>query len=71
MAKPQTTQVIEPKKTAPEKMLTVPELAVILRQRNHWVYSQLRKKGAAQIPHYKAGKYRLFRLSEVLDWMRA
>ena len=53
-----------------EKLLTVSELAKVLRVPKSWVYLQTRKKGPEAIPRIRAGKYIRFHEDEVLLWLR-
>lgn len=50
-------------------LLTVTELAEILRTPVSWVYSRTREKGPRAIPRVRVGKYIRFRLDDVLDWL--
>jgi len=52
--------------TDEEALLTVPELAQALRVPPSWVYDKTRKN---TIPHLKVGKYRRFKISEVLAYL--
>ena len=52
-----------------QELLTVVELAEILRVKLSWVYSKSREKGPNAIPRVKVGKYIRFRLPDVLDWL--
>jgi len=46
-------------------LLTVHEVAEILRVPASWVYERTRKRGLEQLPHLKIGKYVRFRLADV------
>ena len=50
-------------------LLTVAELAEVLRTPVSWVYSRTREKGPRAIPRVRVGKYIRFRLDDVLDWL--
>ncbi|SHI01894.1 helix-turn-helix domain-containing protein [Desulfofustis glycolicus] len=52
-----------------DELLTVPELASKLRVPESWVYAQTRRQDVNRIPHLRIGKYRRFRLDEVLAWL--
>ena len=54
---------------ADEKLLTVEELAEILRVPKSWVYAQTRETGPGSIPRVRVGKYRRFELSKVREWL--
>ena len=52
-----------------KELLTVSELAEVLRTPVSWVYSRTREKGPRAIPRVRVGKYIRFRLDDVLDWL--
>ena len=49
----------------PERLLTVHEVAELLRVPASWVYERTRRRGNERIPHVKMGKYVRFRPAEV------
>jgi excisionase family DNA binding protein len=51
------------------ELLTVSELAQLLKVPVSWVYKHSRARGAERIPHVKLGKYLRFRESEVRVWI--
>ena len=51
------------------ELLTVQELAEKLKVKKSWVYSRTRKKGPGCMPTVPVGKYRRFRLADVLAWL--
>jgi predicted DNA-binding transcriptional regulator AlpA len=51
-------------------LLTVFELAEILKVKASWLYGQTRQTGPASIPRLRVGKYIRFRLEEVLRWLK-
>jgi len=53
----------------PESLLTVHEVAAILRVPVSWVYANLERKRGNRLPGYKIGKYWRFRCEEVFAWM--
>jgi excisionase family DNA binding protein len=54
------------RKTAPiEPWIGVDDLAIVLGVSTDWVYE---KAAAGQLPSYKFGGHRRFRVSEVEDW---
>jgi len=53
-----------------EQLLTVDELAAYLKVPKSWVYSRTRARGPDTIPLMVCGKYRRFKLSEVMDWLK-
>jgi predicted DNA-binding transcriptional regulator AlpA len=52
-----------------EQLIDVRELAEALSVPVSWVYSRTRQKGTDTIPHLKLGKYRRFRLCEVIAYL--
>ena len=48
-----------------EALLTVHEVAELLRVPISWVYERTRRRGIERLPHMKIGKYLRFRLREV------
>lgn len=52
-----------------QELLTVVELAEILKVKLSWIYSKTREKGPNAIPRVSVGKYIRFRLPDVLDWL--
>jgi excisionase family DNA binding protein len=54
-----------------DQFIDVKELAKELSVPVSWVYSRTRQKGSDTIPHLRVGKYRRFKLSEVLDWLKS
>ena len=57
--------------TEAERLLTVQEVADLLRVPVSWVYERTRRRGEQQLPHIKMGKYLRFRRVEVLGWLDA
>ena len=49
----------------PEALLTVHEVAELLRVPVSWVYEHTRRRGIERLPHLKIGKYLRFRVREV------
>ena len=54
-----------------QDLLTVSELAEVLRTPVSWVYSRTREKGPRAIPIVRVGKYIRFRLDDVMDWLKS
>ena len=52
-----------------EELLTVKELAEVLKVKKSWVYGKSRQRGSNAIPMIRAGKYCRFRLEKVLEWL--
>lgn len=52
-------------------LLTVQEVAALLRVPVSWVYGRTRRRSLERIPAYRIGKYWRFRRDEVLAWIDA
>jgi len=52
-----------------DDLLTTDELAEVLKVPKSWVYSRTRETGPDSMPRVNVGKYRRFRLSDVMDWL--
>ena len=50
-------------------LLTVHEVAELLRVPVSWVYERTRQRGMNRLPHLKVGKYVRFRLAEVEEYL--
>jgi excisionase family DNA binding protein len=50
-------------------LLTVGEVAALLKLPVSWVYERTRRRGLERIPHFKLGKYLRFSEREILDWL--
>jgi excisionase family DNA binding protein len=50
-------------------LLTVKEVAAILKVPVSWVYEHTRKEGAARLPHIKIGKYLRFEEQTVRQFL--
>lgn len=50
-------------------LLTVEEVADLLRVPLSWVYERTRKHGVDRIPGFRLGKYWRFREADVLAWL--
>ena len=51
-------------------LLTVDELAAVLKTPKSWVYGKSRETGPGALPRIKVGKYLRFELSKVMDWLK-
>src|SRR5260370_28182085 len=51
------------------QLLTVQEVAELLRVPASWVYGRTRTRSSERLPGYKLGKYWRFRANEVLAWV--
>jgi excisionase family DNA binding protein len=50
-------------------LLTVEDVAELLRVPLSWVYERTRKRGMDRIPGFRLGKYWRFRESDVIAWL--
>jgi len=55
----------------PGTLLTVHEVAELLKVPVSWVYERTRRRGTERLPHLKVGKYLRFRLSEIEEYLEA
>ena len=53
----------------PGAILTVQEVAEILKVPVSWVYERTRERSAERIPGFRLGKYWRFREADVLAWL--
>jgi excisionase family DNA binding protein len=53
-----------------EELLTIDELAKLLKVQKGWIYGRTRDRSAKTIPHFKVGKYLRFSLPEVKAWLQ-
>ena len=53
----------------PGTLLTVQEVAEILKVPVSWVYERTRRRGAAKLPHLKLGKYLRFEEQAVREFL--
>jgi len=51
------------------RLLTVPEVAELLRVPVSWVYGRTRKRSLERLPGYRLGKYWRFNQADVLAWI--
>ena len=54
-----------------ETLLTVNEVAVILKVPPSWVYEHTRERSRDRIPGFRIGKYWRFTEADVLAWLEA
>ena len=50
-------------------LLTVEDVAKLLRVPESWIYERTRMRSAARIPGFRLGKYWRFREADVLAWI--
>ena len=53
-----------------DELMTVSEIAALLKVPVSWVYERTRRPGIEKIPHVKLGKYLRFSVSEVRNWLQ-
>ena len=53
-----------------DELLTVAEVAKLLKVPVSWVYERTRRRGVERIPHLKLGKYLRFHACEVREWLQ-
>jgi len=53
-----------------ETLLTVAEVAELLRVPVSWVYVRTRRRGIDRLPHLKLGKYLRFSEPEIANWLQ-
>jgi excisionase family DNA binding protein len=51
-------------------LLTVHDVAELLRVPASWVYGRMRKRSTQRLPAYRLGKYWRFSESEILAWVK-
>lgn len=54
-----------------ERLLTVEEVAEMLRVPVSWVYSRTRRRTACGLPGFRLGKYWRFRHEDVMEWLES
>jgi excisionase family DNA binding protein len=54
-----------------EAILTIQDVAGLLKVPVSWVYDRLRGNARDRLPGYKLGKYWRFRRAEILAWFQA
>jgi excisionase family DNA binding protein len=52
------------------RLMTVREVAELLRVPSSWVYERTRRRGMEQLPHFKIGKYLRFEESALAEFIR-
>jgi excisionase family DNA binding protein len=58
-----------PERVSHDELLTVAEIARLLKVPDSWVYERTRRRGIARMPHFKLGKYLRFSEQEVWAWL--
>ena len=57
--------------TVRESILTIQDVAALLKVPVSWIYDRLRESARDRLPGYKLGKYWRFRRLEILAWLDA
>ena len=52
-----------------DDLLTVGEVARLLKVPPSWVYERTRRRGIDRLPHFKIGKYLRFSEGEIVAWL--
>lgn len=52
------------------ELLTIEEMAEILKVKRSWLYSKCRETGPGSIPRIKIGKYLRFVPKDVMQWIK-
>ena len=52
-----------------DELMTVSEIAALLKVPVSWVYERTRRPGIEKIPHVKLGKYLRFSVREIKTWL--
>ncbi len=63
------TTLAAPVAAPADALLTVEEVAELLRVPPSWVYERTRRRGVDRIPGFRLGKYWRFRQADVLAWL--
>lgn len=53
----------------PDSLLTVEDVADMLKLPVTWVYERTRRRGIGRLPGFRLGKYWRFRRDEILAWL--
>jgi excisionase family DNA binding protein len=53
-----------------DDLLTVAEVARLLKVPSSWVYERTRRRGNDRLPHFKLGKYLRFSEREIVAWLQ-
>jgi excisionase family DNA binding protein len=61
--------MVSPVLAGRSSLLTVEEVAELLKVPVSWVYDRTRSRGLNRIPGFRLGKYWRFQESEVLAWL--
>jgi excisionase family DNA binding protein len=56
--------------TQQDELMTVSEIAALLKVPVSWVYERTRRRGIERLPHVKLGKYLRFSMPEIKEWLQ-
>ena len=65
----ETKQTAQLNSNGSDRLLTVEEVAEMLRTPKSWVYERTRRRAPNRIPGFRLGKYWRFREADVLEWL--
>jgi excisionase family DNA binding protein len=54
-----------------DEILTVDEVAALLKVKPGYIHEKCRTRSQNPIPHYRPGKYLRFRRAAVLEWLES
>jgi excisionase family DNA binding protein len=63
------TQIARANTLTNAELLTVEEVATLLKVDKSWVYERTRRRSVDRIPGFRLGKYWRFRETDVLAWL--
>ena len=52
-----------------EELMTVSEIAALLKVPVSWVYERTRRRGIERLPHVRLGKYLRFSMPQIAKWL--
>ena len=52
-----------------DELMTVGEIAALLKVPVSWVYERTRRRGIERLPHMKLGKYLRFSMPDIRKWL--
>jgi excisionase family DNA binding protein len=55
--------------TQADELMTVAEIAALLKVPVSWVYERTRRRGIERLPHVKLGKYLRFSVPQITKWL--
>jgi excisionase family DNA binding protein len=67
--KPQSLETQGPSSAPAEDLLTIEEVAALLRVPRSWIYAHTKRKSRLRLPHVKLGKYVRFSKAAILEFI--